>query len=142
MNFRQRFALLLVVGYLGLSFGILYYIFEISNHYNTFALEHVEKFHQEQKATVIKDSKSQTWFWYHMTDLPLSVWLLIFLLPYLQIFFMLLACTRTEPKMSIAYMWPGLLYFKYQQLFKRFPGQQSKAINSTEMVNGHSIIDT
>lgn len=142
MNFRQRFALLLVVGYLGLSFGILYYIFEISDHYNNFALEHVEKFHQEQRVVEIKSSESRTWFWYHVTDLPLSVWLLILLLPYLQIFFMLLACTRSEPKMSIAYMWPGLLYLKYQQLFKRLPRQQSKSINSTVVVNGHSIIDT
>ena len=149
MKFRQRIAWLMVVMYLGGSFAFVYYIFEINEHYNAFALDHVQRFH-----TVAKNGQSETdtekhsilhSLWCHLMDLPLSFWLLLLLFPYLQIFLMILAFTRAEPKLHIAFLWPGLIYLKYQQ----FLGKNKQAIIPTNnaqtkvnVSNGHAVLHT
>lgn len=48
----------------------------------------------------------------HVMDIPKPVIITITLLVYLQIFFMLIACTKQEPRFSLAYVWPWFLYSK------------------------------
>ena len=139
MKFRQRIAWLAVILYLTASFGFVYYIFEINDHFNSFALDHVRTYHNGNRAFVVLS------LWYHATDIPLAIWLIIFLLPYLQIFGMLLAWTRVEPWRSTAFQWPGIVFNKWRKLYKRLTGHPhhgSKAINSTVAFNGHVVIDT
>ncbi|XP_033734125.1 transmembrane protein 251-like [Pecten maximus] len=159
MKFRQRIAWLMVVFFLGGSFSVLYYLFEISEHYNQFALEHTNTFHKpiEIEAAInhkeVKKAKSEDNekgeitqsgpAWHHIIDVPVAVWFVLFLLPYLQIFFMILACTKPEPKMSLAFQWPCRIYLKYQQ-FVRGPADKpySMGINSTVQTNGHMVFNT
>lgn len=143
MKFRQRIAWLLVLVYLGGSFAFFYYMFEINEHYNHFALDHVQKYHSEAESHHKSQSNGQVVYqlWSHIIDIPLPIWLLIFLLPYLQLFLMLLACTKAEPRLSLAYIWPGLLFKKFQELCKK---QRKQHIPSSGLskANGYSIIDT
>ena len=135
MNFRQRIAWLGVLAYLGGTFAFFYYLFEINDHYNTFALDHVQRFHTDEPQGPRESHKFSLFskLWGHLTDLPLTFWLLVLLVPYLQVFMMILACTRVEPKLSLAYMWPGLVYLKYQQLCAR----ESKSIPLTVIKSSH-----
>lgn len=139
MKFRQRIAWLAVILYLTASFGFVYYIFEINDHFNSFALDHVRTYHEGDRAFVVLS------LWHHAADIPLAIWLMIFLLPYLQIFGMLLAWTRVEPWRSTAFQWPGIVFNKWRKLYKHLTGHPphgSKAINSTVVFNGHVVIDT
>ena len=148
MKFRQRVAWLVVVMYLGGTFAFVYYIFEINEHYNAFAVDHVQRFHTVKNGKTEMESGNYSFFhslWCHVIDLPLSVWMLILLLPYFQIFLMILACTRPEPKMHIAFLWPGLIYLKYQQLFKKnkicvIP--LDNAQTNLKIMNGHAVLHT
>ena len=130
MNFRQRISWLFVVFYLMLTCSVFYYIFEISDRFNTFALDHVNRYHKVmlQKTGVVEEVKASeetTWsFLSHAADIPLIGWLFIFLVPYLQIFAMLLACTKPTPQFSMAYMWPIYSYMYVQQ--KIFAQSDSK----------------
>ena len=147
MKFRQRVAWLVVVMYLGGTFAFVYYIFEIHDHYNSFAVDHVQRFHTVKNGENEMESGNSIFhsLWCHLTDLPLSVWMLILLLPYLQFFLMILACTRPEPKMHIAFLWPGLLYLKYQQLFKRNKISViplDNAQTNLRIMNGHAVLHT
>ena len=140
MNFRQRMAWLAVSLYLGATCWIMYYIFEISDSYNVFALDHVDKFHKPS------ESGAQSWslwtLFQHVMDIPLPVWLLIAFLPYLQVFAMLLACTKPQPRFSMAYLWPIYIVLWCQNRW--MPSNESshrKALNSM-VPNGHVLIDT
>ena len=141
MKFRQRVAWLMVLGYLGATLAFFNYLFEINEHYNKFALDHVNKFHTTSTGGESQKSVLST-IWGHVTDLPLPVWLLIFLLPYLQLFMMILACTRVEPKQSYAYRWPGLVLLKLEQAFST----RNKAVVSSVVarvnLNGPSVLHT
>ena len=148
MKFRQRLAWLFVLFFLCCTFACFYYIFEINDHYNRFALDHVQRFHSQndqngRETNHAKVSLFQS-MWSHVTDIPLPLWMLIFLLPYMQIFLMILACTRPEPKLTIAYMWPGLVYLKYQQLLKREKSRDLSLQNkqSTMISNGSAVLHT
>ncbi|KAI8788762.1 transmembrane protein 251 [Biomphalaria glabrata] len=132
MKFRQRMAWILLTLFLTASFAFAYYLFEINDHFNTMAVEHVQIEHGG-------DIKAGT-FLEHATHLPLAVWLLIFLLPYLQVFGLLLACTRPEPRLSLAYIWPGTLFFKSRKLLRRYHPHDSKSINSSVVFNGHVAV--
>ncbi|RUS76073.1 hypothetical protein EGW08_016147 [Elysia chlorotica] len=132
MKFRQRMAWLLLVLFLSFSCACAYYVFEINNHFNHMAIEHVRSEHGG-------DVKAGT-FLEHATHLPLAVWLLIFLLPYLQVFGLLLACTRPEPKMSLAFLWPGNLFVRSQKLLRRYHPHDTRAINSSVVFNGHVVV--
>lgn len=136
MKFRQRIAWLLVMFYLATSFGMLYYTFEINDHYNSLALDHNNAYHNGDKQSLIGS------FWHHVTDIPLPVWLVLLIPPYLQMFGLLLAWTRPEPRLSFAYMWPGIVYVRLKRIWKLCQGHTSKPINSAFVQNGHVIIDT
>ncbi len=138
MNFRQRIAWLLVAVYLVLTSAIVYYIFDINDGYSAYALEHVERDH-DKKSTSGK-------FWTtlgHLMDIPLPLWILILVLPYLQVFCMLLACTKSNPQFSMAYLWPFYIYFRCKKLYMdaTTKGRVPKATNSP-IPNGHLVIDT
>lgn len=125
MNFRQRFAWLSLAIFLLCTFAFVYYIFEISDAYNKFALDHVEHFHKPLRSRgdkVIKaenkDDEETTWkFWTHLADIPLGVWIIIFIFPYLQVFSILLACTKPDPQYSLALLWPIYIYLKVRRCF-------------------------
>ena len=137
MNFRQRIAWLLVAMYLALTSAIVYYIFDINDGYSAYALEHVERDHG-------KTSSGKFWSLFnHIMDIPLPVWILILVLPYLQVFSMLLACTKPDPQFSMAYLWPFYVYFKCKKLYMDLTASEevSKAVNSP-LPNGHRLIDT
>lgn len=138
MNFRQRVAWLAVILFLTASFGFVYYIFEINEHFNSFALEHIQSFHGHAANDLVSS------FWQHVADVPLAVWLLVFLLPYLQIFAMLLAWTRAEPLRNMAFLWPGILVHKCRKFYKHFinKNHSDKAVNSGVVCNGYVVIDT
>ncbi|KAL4238127.1 hypothetical protein ACF0H5_002839 [Mactra antiquata] len=147
MKFRQRIAWLVVVVYLGGTFAFFYYMFEINEHYNQFAVDHVQKYHSSSTKSEHHSQNFVSSLWGHLTDVPLTVWLLIFLLPYLQLFMMILACTRAEPKHSFAYLWPGLLFLKYQQVFKKhkysiIPSQISSNGTLNGQQNNNCVIHT
>ncbi|CAG5123704.1 unnamed protein product [Candidula unifasciata] len=127
MKFRQRLAWLLLTIFLGLSFAFAYYVFEINDQFNHMALEHVQVQHGG-------DTRAGT-FLEHVTHLPLAVWLLIFL-----VFGLLLACTRPEPRLSLAYIWPGTLFVKSRKLLRRYQPHDGKAINSRVVFNGHVVV--
>ena len=136
MNFRQRISWLFVGLYLTLTCALFYYIFEISDRFNTFALDHVNRYHKVllQKTGVVEEVKTSdesSWsFLSHVADVPLVAWLFIFLVPYLQIFAMLLACTKPSPQFSMAYMWPIYSFMYVQQ--KVFAQNQWKSSISTQ----------
>lgn len=145
MKFRQRCAWLMVVFFLGASFCVLHYLFEISEHYNKYALEHVHSHHQPEGKTKTEKGEitEPSSAWHHVVDIPMVVWCLLFLLPYLQMFFMILACTKAEPKMSLAFQWPCLMYIKYQRLIKGSSEKPySMGVNSTVQTNGHMVYNT
>lgn len=148
MKFRQRVAWLMIVIYLGGTFAFVYYIFEINEHYNEFAIDHIQRFHTDKNdkgETVTENRSFLLSLWSHFIDLPLSVWMLILLFPYFQIFLMILAFTRAEPKMHIAFIWPGLIYLKYQELFKKKKTAvmplDSAQVNM-KIMNGHAVLHT
>ena len=74
MNFRQRISWLLVICYLAATMGIMYYVFEISERFNQYALDHISRYSQGQAHTG-----------WHIADIPLPVIMLIVILPYLQV---------------------------------------------------------
>lgn len=141
MKFRQRIAWVAIIAYLAATCGLFFYIFEINETYNRYALDHHTQFHpnpilfaeqrwnRKQQKTLQEEwkfkselkkpdphtVKAMVWhrIFSHLTDIPLPVWLLLLLLPYLQVFFMLLACTKTDPRQSIALLWPGIFYLKF-----------------------------
>ncbi|CAH1791398.1 unnamed protein product [Owenia fusiformis] len=137
MQFRQRMAWLMVIIFLAGTCGIVYYIFDVSEQFNQFALDHVQKYHQGIQEDESELSYFRS-FMRHLTDIPLPLWMLLFSLPYLQVFCMLLACTKPEPRFSLAFLWPIYFYIKCRYLWC---GQNSfdKAVNSTKL-NGHTLI--
>lgn len=160
MNFRQRIAWVLVTIFLAATCGMVYYIFEISDRFSVYALEHVRSYHPERSRTVAGRSVISVEvnsnpratnegilfsLGHHLMDIPLAVWLLFLVLPYLQIFCLLLACTKAEPRFSPAYLWPLLLYLKCRTLYHRWNHPVYKSFNSP-VANGHGghamLIDT
>ncbi len=138
MNFRQRLAWLFLALYLVLTTATVYYIFDINDGYSAYALEHVEKYHEGKSS-----GKSVASLLGHVMDVPLPLWIVILVLPYLQIFSMLLACTKPDPRMSMAFLWPFYIFFKCKSLFQSltFNEDTPKATNSP-VPNGHPLIDT
>ncbi|KAL3873647.1 hypothetical protein ACJMK2_036742 [Sinanodonta woodiana] len=150
MNFRQRIAWLLSMFYIGATFGLFYYIFGISERYSDLAIEHVEQYHNKKDSTE-KDVKTSILqrAWNHLMDIPLPIWMGLLFLPYLQVFLMILACTRPQPRLSLAYLWPGLVFLKYQQFSRTLLKTQSASNKNMKyedttknVLNGHVIIDT
>ena len=78
---------------------------------------------------------------WHLADVPLAVWILLLLVPYLQVFFMLLACTKAEPRISLAFLWPFRLYVWCQGLVDSDSHSGSKSVNSP-VPNGYVVVNT
>ncbi|KAM8831717.1 lysosomal enzyme trafficking factor isoform 1-T2 [Spinachia spinachia] len=93
MNFRQRMGWLGVALYLLLSAMAVYYIFEV----HSFSLEHVQRGGAGPSAPSLAISWSQHVSAY-LSPLPVWLWALVFLLPYLQLFLFLFSCTRADPR--------------------------------------------
>uniref|UniRef100_A0A8C2K3D9 Lysosomal enzyme trafficking factor n=1 Tax=Cyprinus carpio TaxID=7962 RepID=A0A8C2K3D9_CYPCA len=107
MNFRQRMGWIGVGLYLLASVAAVYYIFEISQTYNRFALAQKEGEAGAQTkwsgdaSSSSPSSASASWIMTLKTRLlllPFWVWATIFLIPYLQVFLFLYSCTRADPK--------------------------------------------
>ena len=62
-----------------------------------------------------------------MADVPKPVIITIVSLLYLQVFFMLIACTKQEPRFSVAYAWPWYIYNKLQCRNQSIPNVDIKA---------------
>ena len=151
MNFRQRISWLLVVLYLAGTGACVYYIFEISDMFNVYALDHVNKFHkpaavvlegrQDQQALGVTEAADKTEsIFVHVTDIPLAVWMIICLIPYLQIFAMLMACTKPNPQFSMAYMWPIYSYMWFQQKLNRSATSDMLPTDNKSSKNGSVIV--
>lgn len=97
MKFRQRFAWLLLFLYLFLSVVAVYYSFELSDQYNALALEHTKLHHSSSSDNKMNDI-SWISIWYHLPDIPFTIWIFVFAIFYLQIFFGLYICTKPDPK--------------------------------------------
>ena len=137
MKFRQRIAWLVLALYLGATCAIVYYIFEINDTYQSFAIEHVEQYH--------KDSSYFQWtsLFDHIMDIPLLIWILLLVLPYLQIFAMIFACTKPDPQFSLAFLWPIYIVLKIKLLCRYCSREPEKVLpveSYTE--NGYRVIDT
>ena len=158
MNFRQRVAWLLVAVFLVGTCGMAYYIFEISDQFSVYALQHVETYHSgrsivsgegggRERSSRKDPTGGVGWalsVGHHLVDIPLALWLLLLVLPYLQVFCLLLACTKAEPRYSPAYLWPLFLYLKCRTLYHRWAHPLKKSFNSP-VANGHGqalLIDT
>ena len=111
MNFRQRMGWLMVVVFLLLSALILYYMFEISETYNGLVLEHVQSYANSLKTNPGGITWRQT-FTSKLVALPFWLWLVIFLVPYLQVFCLLIACTKNDPMTASTAMAPICLVLR------------------------------
>lgn len=87
MNFRQRMGWVGVAFYLLLSAMAAYYIFEV----HSLSLELVQRGGDHPSAPPPALSS-------HVPPLPVWMLVLIFLLPYLQLFLFLFSCTRADPR--------------------------------------------
>lgn len=136
MRFRQRIAWLVTVLFLAATCALVYYIFEINEHFNRFAIDHIQKYHIEPGAD------HSHGFWHHIVDVPAVVLLIIFLMAYLQIFFMILACTKPEPRHSFAYVWPCFLYNKCRMFVSNCSSHIHGSQKSEIYKNGSVTIDS
>ncbi|KAF6037841.1 TMEM251 [Bugula neritina] len=118
MKFRQRVAWLGVLLYIAATAFFFYYLFEISDTFNAYALDHIHHYHtkgsnsQSKDGDTKEDHKVVLHTFSHVLDIPKPLIITVTTLLYLQIFFTLLACTKQEPRFSIAYAWPAYLYAK------------------------------
>ncbi|XP_040921064.1 transmembrane protein 251 [Toxotes jaculatrix] len=88
MNFRQRMGWVGVALYLLLSIMAVYYVFEVY----TLSLERVHR------GGAGPSTLPPAVTWSHLPSLPVWMWVLVFLLPYLQLFLFLFSCTRADPR--------------------------------------------
>lgn len=93
MNFRQRMGWVGVALFLLLSVVAVYYVFEV----HSFSLERVQRGGASASAPPLIVGWSQS-VGTRLPPLPVWLWALIFLLPYLQLFLFLFSCTRADPR--------------------------------------------
>ncbi|KAJ8045108.1 hypothetical protein HOLleu_08040 [Holothuria leucospilota] len=137
MNFRQRISWLLVALFLFLSFVIVYYLFEISDQYNSFALTHISKFEsdlsKDPNSVTIEQSVKRKLF-----SLPFWAWLIILLLPYLQIFCLLVACTKNDPMNATVMVVPCFLCLRIANWNSN--GQKSTVVEVAAVESGKQLL--
>lgn len=114
MKFRQRIAWVLLFIYLFLSVVTVYYSFEISDQYSSLALEHMKLHHSSSGQEM--DQIPWIYVWYHLPDIPFTIWIFIFSVLYLYVFFCLYICTKPDPKGMLCYV--PCLYFLSKGLSK------------------------
>ncbi|KAJ8269914.1 hypothetical protein GJAV_G00108180 [Gymnothorax javanicus] len=82
----------------------LYYVFEINQTYNRLTLDRVDEAAEERAAdtdAASPSSFSMSWnqsLKTRLLALPFWLWMIIFLVPYLQVFLFLYSCTRPDPR--------------------------------------------
>ena len=128
MNFRQRVAWLLLACYLSCSGAALYYLLELRNWYNIYAVERIGEIAGE----------SRTW---HLASMPPKVWMGALVVAYLQVFFLLLACTRAAPRCSVFLFWPLFLYVQCRSGYVALT-EPSRKLFGCPVGYGHTVIDT
>ncbi|XP_071963425.1 lysosomal enzyme trafficking factor-like [Antedon mediterranea] len=120
MNFRQRVAWLALAVFLAVSFALAYYIFEISDSYNIFALENISN-----NKAILEDNNEHSNVFQRLKAnilaLPFWLWVIVLLVPYLQVFCVLLACTKTNPKNASLMMVPICILLKLVDCGERSP---------------------
>ncbi len=125
MNFRQRMSWLLVLFFLALSALLSYYIFEFSDQYNDLALEHVQAY-----SDTVKNNPHLLTFYQKITrylvTLPFWLWLVILMIPYLQVFCLLVACTKSDPMKASIVMVPMCLCLKLSSILSKSSGGSSR----------------
>jgi hypothetical protein len=131
MNFRQRVSWVLVALYLAATAGLVYYVFEISERFNQYALDHISRYRGDGGG----GGEHSGW---HLADVPAAVVALVVVVPYLQVFCVLHACTQPDPRFSLASLWPVRLYNLCHQAYTR---RYQKPVNCPA-ANGHALIDT
>ena len=130
MNFRQRVAWLLLACYLACSAAALYYLFELRNWYNGYAVERIGE--------TRRDDESRTW---HLASMPPKLWMGALGIAYLQIFFLLLACTKAAPRCSVSLFWPLFLYVQCRSGYLALT-EPSRKFFGCPVGYGHTVIDT
>lgn len=104
MNFRQRIGWIGMGLYLLASVAAFYYVFEINQTYNRLTLNYVEEAAEEPPALADPAAPSSSSVsWHHslktrLLTFPFWLWMIIFLIPYLQVFLFLYSCTRPDPR--------------------------------------------
>ena len=117
MIFRQRIAWIAVIILLLVTSAAVYYVFEISEQFNIYAIDHIQKYHRgrlevkffvSDKIDVTSSSPSSQSLYkvIHILDIPIPILLLFLLVAYLQVFCMVLSFTKKEPRRSLAFTWP------------------------------------
>ena len=108
-------AWLFVLFFLAVSALISYYIFEFSDQYNDLALEHVQAY-----SDTVKNNPHLLTFYQKITrylvTLPFWLWMVILMIPYLQVFCLLVACTKSDPMKASIVMVPVCLCLKLSSL--------------------------
>ncbi|XP_071512124.1 lysosomal enzyme trafficking factor-like [Diadema antillarum] len=111
-------AWIFLVFYLGISVLMAYFIFEISDQYNILALEHVQTYTD----TLRLNPHQLTWYMSIMrrvVALPFWFWVMVFILPYLQVFCIIIACTRSDPMNATVMVVPVFLCMKVLSIGNR-----------------------
>ncbi|XP_071793181.1 lysosomal enzyme trafficking factor-like [Asterias amurensis] len=111
MNFRQRMGWLMVILFLSLSGLVIYYMFEIGETYNGLVLEHVQSYANSLKTNPEGITWRQT-ITGKLVALPFWCWGVIFAIPYLQVFCLLIACTKNDPLTASIAMAPICLVLR------------------------------
>ncbi|GAB1600544.1 transmembrane protein 251-A-like [Argonauta hians] len=158
MKFRQRIAWIALVVYLSITCALTYYAFEINEKYTKYAINHSTKFHLEQKLRrkigigknmIMEMNSSETsvlhQMFSHLTDIPFVIWIVLFIIPYFQVFFLLLACTKPDPRLSYAMIWPNLVYLQWKKHCVTTHSTKQNNINcncNSNLPNNHGIFDT
>ncbi|ELT99513.1 hypothetical protein CAPTEDRAFT_172561 [Capitella teleta] len=139
MNFRQRLSWLLAAVFLAVSCALVYYIFELSDSFNTLALDHIQRYHTDTQ------SSSSSSLLSHISDIPFHLLVVIIVLPYLQVFCMIIACTKPEPRLSLAFIWPVFVASCFRQIFCRKPTKTSRGVEcavNSPIANGRPLLIT
>ena len=144
MNFRQRVAWLLLLCYLTCSCAVLYYVFELHSWYSFYTVERVDTRHSDTRHSDNRHSDTRhsdvTPAW-HFVGVPSKVWIGALVTAYLQVFFLLLVCTRAAPKCSLALFWPLYLYLQCRSCCVTMAGPSPKSL-TIPVGHGHRVINT
>ena len=88
-------------------------------------------------ATPRRSIRAGTWLIFHFPVLAIVI-----VVPYLQVFCALLACTKPDPRFSLAELWPVRLYVLCVTAYKRCTNQDTDKSVNCPLQNGHVLIDT
>ena len=134
MNFHQRVAWLLLLCYLTCSCAALYYVFQLHSWYSFYTVERVDTRHSDTRHSDV------TLAW-HFVGVPSKVWIGALITAYLQVFFLLLVCTRAAPTWSLALFWPLYLYMQCRSCCVTMAGPSPKSF-TIPVGHGHKVINT